>query len=242
MRAELQIELINIAQQANWKHQSVLTAEEDKIVGRHWPFVVSELTDPVKRYLQLGSIPYIITKPEMIQDAEKKGREILQEVWHDEWPNTEMVKTLVRRPHNPSGNLEPKYMVIGDAPGVGDGAVFDRVERMFTRGPSSHMLRHALIFANLYYDVWFTNLLRLSTPSNRPSFKDEVLDYKHFLLKEIQLLKPQRLILLGAHVEKMFLSCYKEITIPTVKIYHPSYVSRICWNFKEYAEFIQSKV
>jgi uracil-DNA glycosylase family 4 len=242
MRADAQEELLNLGKLTNWSNQNKLTIEEDKIAKRHWVFVTDALSDPVKRYLAVGSLPYMISQnPDR---AEKLGKQMIEELWQDEWPMTEMVNTLIRRPHNPTGNLRATYMVIGDAPGVGSGAVFTRVERMFTRGPSSHLLRKALIAADLYYQTWFTNLVRNSTEHNRPTLSSEVNEYKLYLSKELQLINPRVVLLLGNHVTKMFDQYYSQERQrrEVITIYHPSYVARMNWKPTDYAGMIMTRL
>lgn len=242
MKAEAQEILLDLAALTNWSNQNKLTVEEDKIAKKHWVFVTNEMTDPIKRYLALGSLPFIISQN--LEQAEKIGRARIDALWQDEWPMTEMVNTLVRRPHNPSGNLKAEYMVIGDAPGVGSGAVFNRVERMFTRGPSSHLLRKALISVDIYYSTWFTNLVRNSTERNRPTLSSEVGEYKPYLSKEIEIINPKVIFLLGNHVTAMFDIHYAQERLKrkVITIYHPSYVARMNWKSTEYAGIILTRL
>jgi len=241
MDEKVQEALIELTKNLNWRTQSRLTVKEDELAKRHAVFV-SESLDSIKRYLALCSLPFIISSQR--EKAEERGAELLQKLWREEYPHTDMIDTLVRRPHNPTGNLKPTYMIIGDAPGVGEGAVYDRVERMFTRGPSSHMLRQALITNNMYYECWFTNLIRLSTPKNRPTSQKEVRMFLPFLSQEIKLLQPSYIILLGNHVSDMFDLFYSEYrdAITVTSVYHPSYICRFKYTPEEYGNMIKSKI
>jgi uracil-DNA glycosylase family 4 len=249
MEDALQQKLIDIASTVTWKTQDKLRNVEDDIVKQSYAAFVAEwpLTDPVKRYLSLGSIPYYVNMHNKPRDeAEYIAEQRVKALWHLTWPRTETVGSLIRRPTMPTGNLIPYYVVIGDAPGVGDGAIFNRFDRVFVYGPSSHILRQALIHTGDYYECWFTNLLKLSTPDNRPSTLEECQSQRHLLVRELAVLIPDKIILLGAHAFDMFSNLhinYGGIGIDVldyepevVRAYHPSYARRSNWTYKKYAE------
>lgn len=217
--------LLEIAKQTvDWNEQEQLLRAEDQFIEKKEFLMLkqNQLQDKkIRKYLMLGSLPFYI------YDTDQDQRTILQELWPDEWldlKNSEKREFNGRLPTLPRGNMLPTYMVIGDAPGKGKSpGIYDRT---MTFGPSSHMLRKALIYANIYYDCWFTNLVKVSQPHNQPTELEDVLEWKQYLLKEIELLRPECLILLGDHVQYMFYSNYQIEAKKIVKIYHPSYIVR----------------
>ncbi|HTJ49421.1 MAG TPA: uracil-DNA glycosylase family protein [Cyclobacteriaceae bacterium] len=238
LNQETQNSLIEIAKSVKWTNQRMLTKKEDEIVKEKKYLLFSQASfesNEVKRYLALGSIPYIV-------DAQPSFS--LEEIWPTEWPMQKEIDGLVRRPTVPTGNLKPDFFLIGDAPGVGDGALYSRFDRVFVYGQSSHILRKALLANGLYYQCFFTNLLKLSTPNNRPSLSSEVELHKQYLMKEIDLMKPKGIIILGKHVQEMFKAHYFTADnaphdIEVRLAYHPSYMNKTGKTPQEYAKQLE---
>ncbi|SRR6266704_1333129 len=235
-------ELLQLASKLNWKKQSFLTKKEDELAKLKSPFIASldesRNIKSIHRYICLGSIPYLLYDDR--EYAESRGQWILSDLWQYEL--LPMCYDLVNRPTMPTGNLDATYMFIGDAPGVGDGEIQDRFDRVFVYGPSSHMLRKALIIANIHYDSWYTNLLKLSTPNNRPSSHEEVLSHKYMLDKEIETINPGTIVLLGNHVNNMFSKHFSYKNKKIIKIYHPSYIIRKGMDVEWYSKAIESEL
>jgi len=164
----------------------------------------------------------------------------------DLWPHDcyKCDSTMNRR-FFPTGNLKPKIMVIGDAPSFRGGEECFELYNSRDNGRvwvnyksrTSMILRKALNFLNLHHLCWYTNLLKCSVLDNRPSNMNEINNCFPNLKKEIELLKPKLLLILGNHVNSVFNSMNFNILIK--KIYHPSYAVRIGMTYKDYAKHIK---
>jgi uracil-DNA glycosylase len=144
-------------------------------------------------------------------------------------------------------------MIIGDAPGIGKSPA--NYDRTMTWGPTSHMLRKALLSQNLYYISWFTNLVKVSQLNNAPTTRGDVEAWKPFLLREIVELSPKVFILLGNHVFEMFKNVYPvqyALGLPEtraagsitrwIKVPHPSWINRKNIGFSEYGDIIKAEL
>lgn len=216
---------MNLAKTLTFKDQDVLRSIEDDIVNSRGPLVnrFDRLSGSIKHYLLLSSIPFSVGTSVNISSL---------------WPtNCFKCKTVVFRRTMPTGNVKPKYVIIGDAPGVGDGAK-DTIDRVLVYGRSSHLLRKALGILGIYWDCWFTNLLKCALENNRPSTKKEVANCFPYLKNEIDTLKPKFIIALGHHVDSML----RQFGYTGIRIYHPSYYVRSNKSYKEYASHIMKQL
>jgi uracil-DNA glycosylase family 4 len=231
--------LIEKSKNLSFKNQIELRKEEDKIIntkGFHLNNLQITNLDHRKcnimKYIILTSLPFTIDNIKI-----------------DDWDlwncsNCTLCKdNVIYRRTMPTGNINAKYMVIGDAPGMGDGPK-STLDRIFTYGPSSKALRLALYEVKIIHEVWFTNLLKCAKLNNRESDITDVICCRDNLIKEIECIEPELIILLGAHVENMFNNLYPKVRnkIKTAKIYHPSYIVRMGKNKKEYADHIRREL
>ncbi|HDK41963.1 MAG TPA: hypothetical protein ENG87_01180 [Candidatus Pacearchaeota archaeon] len=97
-----------------------------------------------------------------------------------------------------------------------------------------------------YYNLFVTNLIHCHPPNNRKSKLEEINNCKSYLMKELSLIKPSIILLLGADVrnyfrftpiKKGFVSLKSNNILPgTIKYfilaYHPSYILRYGLQFK----------
>lgn len=231
--------LITSAKQLNWDTQETLRKIEDELAKDHW---ISTLTaeechiNVVKKYLALTSLPFVIREimdEQILQEATRVAKTVLQSLWKTAWTQEE-VGDLILRPTMPTGNLIPKYMIIGDAPGVADGIITDHFDRVFVYGPSSHLLRKALRKLGIYEECWFTNLSKLATPKNRPLQQEEFEKQRYLLEEEICILQPEVLFVLGNNANKLLTAQ----SLPVVHVSHPSYYIRCKMSYEEYAQAI----
>ena len=223
----------------NFKDQYDLRMEEDKIVNKKgFSYNSLELTSldykkcAVMGYIILTSLPFTIENVK-INNCN---------IW--DCANCKLCRDdVVYRRTMPTGNIDAKYMVIGDAPGIGDGPK-STLDRVFTYGPSSKMLRLALYECKLIHEVWFTNLLKCVKLNNIESNITNVINCRENLIKEIEFIEPEMIILLGSHVNSMFKSLYSKVCkeIKTIKVYHPSYIVRMGKSKSEYAEYIRKEM
>lgn len=137
------------------------------------------------------------------------------------------------------GNPQADLMLIGEGPGAEE----DRVGRPFV-GPSGQLLDR--MFASVGLDrtqFLITNLIPWRPPGNRNPTDSEVLICLPFLLRHIALVRPKRLVLLGALATHAVLGAKGGITrlrgkwqnaaipgldqpIPALPMLHPAYLLR----------------
>ena len=217
--------LVRLANQLSFDSQYILRAVEDELAKDYKVNLFTHRSAEIEHYLALTSLPFSFSKVEVK----------LEDLWD---LNCRKCSTVIYRKTMPTGNLRPKNFVVGDAPGVGDGELTDRFDRVWVYGASSHLLRKALLEVGEYFNSWLTNLLKCSTPKNRPSANNEVKACAFQLEKEINLLKPKRIILLGRNVQNML----PDFGIPIIRMYHPTYFIRKGMDYKEYSKILKEKL
>lgn len=214
--------LVEMAQKLTFKTQYLLTELEDDLAKQYTVSVIPTTNKHINKYLLLTSLPFVIGKSTSVDIT-------------DLWPVAcDRCKSVVKRKAMPTGNLRPKYFVVGDAPGVADGPL-THFARAWANGPSSHLLRKALWTVGIYKDVWFTNILKCSTPENRPSLDEEVKCCQQYLIHELEVLQPDVVILLGKHVANVF----PRYIVPVARAYHPSFYIRQGLTYQDYANHLR---
>ncbi len=137
------------------------------------------------------------------------------------------------------GNLNAKVMLIGEAPGRDE----DQQGIPFV-GKAGQLLNKMLLAINLKReDVYITNVVNWRPPDNRTPNDNEILEYLPFLQRQIDIIKPKFIFLLGGVAAKAILSTplalgklrgkwheYKSFNleqgIPTIASYHPAFLLR----------------
>lgn len=138
------------------------------------------------------------------------------------------------------GNPDAKVMFIGEGPGREE----DIAGRPFV-GRSGQLLRQLIraIKLDLEKDVYIANIVKCRPPNNRDPEKEEIDECVKFLKKQIEIIQPQYLVLLGRTAVKGILPDYEKkslkvsrtdskagkITfeeIPVIVTYHPSALLR----------------
>ena len=137
------------------------------------------------------------------------------------------------------GNLNAKVMLIGEAPGRDE----DQQGIPFV-GRAGQLLNKMLLAINLEReDVYITNVVNWRPPDNRTPNDNEILEYLPFLQRQIDIIKPKFIFLLGGVAAKAILSTplalgklrgkwheYKSLnldgSIPTIASYHPAFLLR----------------
>ena len=137
------------------------------------------------------------------------------------------------------GNLNAKVMLIGEAPGRDE----DQQGIPFV-GRAGQLLNKMLLAINLKReDVYITNVVNWRPPDNRTPNDNEILEYLPFLQRQIDIIKPKFIFLLGGVAAKAILSTplalgklrgkwheYKSLNlekgIPTIASYHPAFLLR----------------
>jgi len=136
------------------------------------------------------------------------------------------------------GVTNPLVMVIGEGPGADE----DRQGRPFV-GKAGQLLDKMLISINLSRatNCFIANIVKCRPPQNRDPYPEERDACAHFLNRQIEILKPKFILLVGnvavqgilktkEHVGKIhgqFID-YKigDMTIPLIVTYHPAWVLR----------------
>ena len=137
------------------------------------------------------------------------------------------------------GNLNAKVMFIGEAPGRDE----DEQGIPFV-GRAGQLLNKMLLAIKLRReDVYITNVVNWRPPDNRTPTDDEILEYLPFLQRQIDIVKPKFIFLLGGIAAKAILSTplalgklrgkwheYKSLnleeSIQTIASYHPAFLLR----------------
>ena len=137
------------------------------------------------------------------------------------------------------GNLNANVMLIGEAPGRDE----DQQGIPFV-GKAGQLLNKMLLAINLKReDVYITNVVNWRPPDNRTPNDNEILEYLPFLQRQIDIIKPKFIFLLGGVAVKAILSTplalgklrgkwheYKSLNleqgIPTIASYHPAFLLR----------------
>ena len=137
------------------------------------------------------------------------------------------------------GNIESKIMFIGEAPGKEE----DESGKPFV-GKAGQLLNKMLEAINLNRnEIYITNVIPWRPPNNRTPSEKEIIEFLPFLQKQIEIIKPKYIFLLGATAAKAILSTplslsklrgkwhnYKSINmtnrIDVLASYHPAYLLR----------------
>ena len=137
------------------------------------------------------------------------------------------------------GSVNSKLMIIGEAPGKDE----DEQGKPFV-GKAGQMLNKMLEAIKLKrQNVYITNVVPWRPPQNRTPTENEILEFLPFLQKQIEIVKPSYIYLLGTTAAKAILSTplslgklrgkwheYKSININTpisvLVSYHPAFLLR----------------
>ena len=137
------------------------------------------------------------------------------------------------------GNPAARVMIIGEAPRREE----DRAGKPFV-GPAGQLLDKMLTAIGLSrmaedseHAAYITNVLPWRPPQNREPLDDEKAMMKPFLMRHIELAKPDVLLLVGNPSNQMLLETGKGVTrlrgqwhsvagIPALPIFHPAYLLR----------------
>ena len=137
-----------------------------------------------------------------------------------------------------SGNTKAKLMIIGEAPGADE----DRIGKPFV-GRSGHLLDKMLKAIGFEREVCFvSNILPWRPPGNRTPTDSEVAVCLPFLLRQIELVNPSVILLLGASAANALLNNSESISrlrghflqytsdesrsYPVLATFHPAYLLR----------------
>lgn len=224
---------MKLSQKLTWKTQGSLLRIENELAKDYIMSVIPSYQSDTRRFLALTSLPFTIAKRPKVK---------LEDLWLP--MDCQKCKKVVHRHTMPTGNMYPKYMIIGEAPGVGDGELIDHFDRALVYGQSSHMVRKSLLKLGIYHECWFTNLLKCSTPENRKPSDSECQGCSPFLLREILLLKPEKIIVLGNNAYELYdrFAFYEKTGVEACKAYHPRYFIRKGRSSEDYAKHLKEVI
>lgn len=132
-----------------------------------------------------------------------------------------------------SGNIRARLVFVGEAPGADE----DEQGLPFV-GRAGQLLTKMIEAMGLTRkDVFICNVLKCRPPENRPPKPDEKANCKPFLLRQLELIKPEVICALGTHAAQSLLQTEETISvlrgkthsyagIKLVCTFHPAYLLR----------------
>jgi len=205
--------LVNQCIQYGWVAQDALIKFENNIAWNKTAFIEIDKPDAYLGVFKYTSLPWV--QSNHVNSARTK----LSTLWRSD--TCRKCPFMVYRHTEGVGNLNPEVMVVGEAPGVGNGEI-ERFDRVLVYGPTSHLIRDVLYSMKLIQNCWFTNLMKCSFPNNRAGKSKEFNECYGYLAEEFELLNPKLIIALGVSVGS-FLSNFKDIKCPVIPVMHPSF-------------------
>lgn len=131
------------------------------------------------------------------------------------------------------GNLEPRIVFFGEAPGADE----DKQGEPFV-GRAGQLLNKIIEACTFKReDVYIMNVLKCRPPGNRTPLPDEAANCRHFWERQLEVLRPEYVVCLGATAATTMLQTTQSIGrlrgrfheykgIKVVATYHPSYLLR----------------
>lgn len=156
---------------------------------------------PMFKSPQLRHFLLFASRPWTTRRTKYADRDTLTQLWAAH--NCTLCPHVIPRHTMGTGYMQASTMIVGDAPGQGDGEK-KYVDRTMVYGPTSHFLRRALWDADLYLDCWITNLLKCACPDNRRGFDEEYDNCWRYFTLEIEKIPCKNIILLGTHAVDVF--------------------------------------
>jgi uracil-DNA glycosylase family 4 len=128
-------------------------------------------------------------------------QEALQEISKDIREHTCSLRAGCRGAVPGDGNPDSPIVFIGEGPGK----VEDETGLPFV-GPAGKVLEKLLNSIDLQRsDIYITNVVKCRPPENRDPSPSEVAEHSEFLKRELELIQPKLIILLGRHALHWFL-------------------------------------
>jgi DNA polymerase len=131
------------------------------------------------------------------------------------------------------GNRQAEIMFIGEAPGADE----DEQGEPFV-GRAGQLLTKIIEAMGLTREeVYIANILKCRPPNNRPPLPDEAANCLPYLLRQIELVRPQAIVALGATAVRGLLGVESSISkvrgnwylfheVPLMPTFHPAYLLR----------------
>jgi len=134
-----------------------------------------------------------------------------------------------------SGPEQSDWLFVGEAPGQQE----DRQGKPFVGRPGSLLTQMLLALGQQREQVFIANALKCRPPGNRDPLPEELRACEPFLLKQIELVKPEVMVALGRISAQALLNSdqslaklrgqvyrYGPDNIPLIVTYHPAYLLR----------------
>lgn len=132
-----------------------------------------------------------------------------------------------------SGNIRAKLVFVGEAPGADED-----LQGLPFVGRAGQLLTKMIEAMGLTRkDVFICNVLKCRPPGNRPPKPDEKTNCKPFLMRQLELIKPQIICALGTHAAQSLLGVEDSISklrgkthtyagVRLICTFHPAYLLR----------------
>lgn len=212
-------------------HADLISKENKYVEKFHYNNIDNIENMKVRNFLSLTSIPFVIG------DCDAN----LRDIWFtdcNKCDNIECEKVL------PTGNLKPKYIVIGEAPSdYGDYSVYgDSIPRAWVHGNTSNILRGAMTKLKFHYYTWYTNAIKCKLPGNRNPNEDEIDKCSEPLFWELYNLCGDDYLIftLGKSTAKIVDSY--NIKYDVVNLYHPAYFAYRGKDYINYSKHIVKRL
>ena len=246
---------VDIAQTLGW----YIDAGIDTICGDSCCLKVSQKTPEAVNVVPNNTRPAVTTLSQAPTQACKNARDVCQKA------NTlSELKSIVENFEGCGlkstakstvfgcGNENASVMLIGEAPGSDE----DRMGLPFV-GKSGHLLDKMLLSIGINReDVFITNVLPWRPPGNRTPTDAEIAVCIPFLRRQIELIKPKAILLLGGTAANAVLDNKDSISlmrgrwleydlsisekIPALATFHPAYLLRNCaQKAKAWSDFLR---
>lgn len=228
LKAQKLNKLLEITKNSSYDDRDELIEEENKI-AQNYKYIQVRKNKKYKKLLFFTSLPYTFVDIDFdLKDIWKKP-ELCEKCGSNVRTNKKAL---------PTGNLNPKWMIVGEAPGEDD--EFEEFNRAWVDGPSSEILSKALYKLGIYYDSWFTNILKCATPGNTNVTQKDAKNCFPYLKNEFKLLKPKNILILGNNAKEMMPQKIKGINI--YHFYHPAYFLYRGRNYKDYTKYLKEEI
>ncbi len=131
------------------------------------------------------------------------------------------------------GNIDAELVFVGEAPGADE----DKQGEPFV-GAAGQLLNKIIAACKMKREeIYICNVLKCRPPSNRPPQTDEVSNCRHFLERQLSIIRPRFICCLGTHAAQTLLSTTIGIGklrrqihhyqgMKLVATYHPAYLLR----------------
>ena len=186
------------------------------------------------RELGVDSIRVPTEPPPVVTPIQRVSTETFEQI-HEEIGDCTRCPLHQERTHvvHTEGNRKARLMFVGEAPGADE----DAQARPFVGRAGQLLTKIIEAIGMKREDVLIGNVNRCRPPANRPPMPDEVAACKPFLLREIAVVQPEVIVVLGNTATKNLLDTREGITrlrgnfqeykgIRVMPTFHPAYLLR----------------